>query len=97
MRHCFVYLVPDEPPNDGHLPVPMAMDEDDDDDEEDDDGADEEAFNDYYHDFDEDDDDDSSHDAYQNHVIGASFGTYFGNATSVGISLFLCMLDERLV
>jgi hypothetical protein len=32
MRHCFVFVVPDEALNDGHLPAPKEEDEDDDED-----------------------------------------------------------------
>ena len=31
MRHCFVLVVPDDAPNDGHIPAPMEEDDDDDD------------------------------------------------------------------
>jgi hypothetical protein len=36
MRHCFIFVVRDEAPNDGHLPAPKEEDEDDNDDEDDD-------------------------------------------------------------
>ena len=37
MRHCFILVVPDDAPNDGHIPAPMEeVDDDDDDDDEDD-------------------------------------------------------------
>ena len=44
MRHCFILVVPDDAPNDGHIPAPMEEDDYDDDDED--------------HDHDDDDDDD---------------------------------------
>jgi hypothetical protein len=42
MRHCFIFVVPDEELNDGHLPAPKEKDEgdDEDDDHEDDDDND---------------------------------------------------------
>jgi len=35
MRCCFVLIVLDDAPNDGHIPAPMEEDDDDDDDEDD--------------------------------------------------------------
>ena len=41
MRHCFVLLVPNDAPNNGHIPTPMEVDDDDDHDHDDDDDDDE--------------------------------------------------------
>ena len=40
MRHCLVLVVPDDAPNDGHIPAPMEEDDYDDDDEDHDDDDD---------------------------------------------------------
>ena len=45
MRHCFLLVVPNDAPNDGHIPAPMEVEDDDDDD----------------HDHDHDDDDDEDY------------------------------------
>ena len=47
MRHCFILVVPDDAPNDGHISAPMEVDDDDDDDH----GHD----HDHDHEYDEDD------------------------------------------
>jgi hypothetical protein len=42
MRHCFILVVLDDAPNDGHIPAPKEEDEDDDDDDHDHDDEDDE-------------------------------------------------------
>ena len=42
MRHCFVLVVPDNLPNDSHIPAPMEEEDDDDDSDDHDDGDDHE-------------------------------------------------------
>ena len=48
MKHCFILVVPNYAPNDGHIPAPMEEDDDDYDNDHDDND----------HDDDDDDDDD---------------------------------------
>ena len=36
MRRCFILIVPNDAPNNGHIPAPMEEDDDDDDDHDDD-------------------------------------------------------------
>ena len=42
MRHCFVLVVPDDAPNNEHIPAPVEEDDDDDHDHDDDDDEDDE-------------------------------------------------------
>lgn len=53
---CFIVLVPDEVPNDGHILAPMEDDDDDDEDEDEDEDEDKD------HDDDDDDDEDEDGD-----------------------------------
>ena len=50
MRHCFILVVSDDAPNDGHIPATMEKDDEDNDGHDDDD------------DYDYDDDDDEDND-----------------------------------
>jgi hypothetical protein len=44
MRHGFVFVVDDPPPNDGHLPAPMEEEDDDDDDDDEDEDEDKDTL-----------------------------------------------------
>ena len=41
MRHCFLLVVPNDAPNDGHIPASMEEEEEEDDDDDDDNDDDE--------------------------------------------------------